>query len=543
MHSEKHSNTVSISNREILIVDDNTVLRSLISEYLENLGAQVTQAENGQIALKIVTQKQFDVIISDIKMPVMTGVTFMQNIPALNKDSVKIIMSGEASIEDVILSFKEQIDEFIMKPFPSMEIIRQAIERQLLKHHLRTDLLFKNRIVKHYNEILQFLVSNSDLKKTFQFVYHSIQKLIPIGQMELLIFDLSQEILTKKYMINDKKLDCLAHNSTKPKLLNLIKDMDDNLSNAMIKKFCKENSELFFKDALHNKMKSSITFPLVVKKRIYGFISFFSNQTSSISKQNEYILKGIVPEISVSVERAIYQGQLYEENYLLRSTTQELNNQLLAQQDALIFSLAELAEKRDNETGKHLLRIQAFTKTIAEALFKDVDSFDIGYGEIDIKQIIEIIEKSSTLHDIGKVGIPDSILLKPEKLNNKEFKTLQQHTLIGAKCLKNASDKVYNNNFLKVSMDIAYSHHEKWNGKGYPDGKKGEEIPLPARIVAIADVFDALRSPRCYKHSWRFQTVCNHIEKEKGKHFDPEIVDAFITVKDKIEEIYTQLKD
>ena len=380
MHSEKHSNTVSISNREILIVDDNTVLRSLISEYLENLGAQVTQAENGQIALKIVTQKQFDVIISDIKMPVMTGVTFMQNIPALNKDSVKIIMSGEASIEDVILSFKEQIDEFIMKPFPSMEIIRQAIERQLLKHHLRTDLLFKNRIVKHYNEILQFLVSNSDLKKTFQFVYHSIQKLIPIGQMELLIFDLSQEILTKKYMINDKKLDCLAQNSTKPKLLNLIKDMDDNLSNAMIKKFCKENSELFFKDALHNKMKSSITFPLVVKKRIYGFISFFSNQTSSISKQNEYILKGIVPEISVSVERAIYQGQLYEENYLLRSTTQELNNQLLAQQDALIFSLAELAEKRDNETGKHLLRIQAFTKTIAEALFKDVDSFDIGYG-------------------------------------------------------------------------------------------------------------------------------------------------------------------
>ena len=115
--------------------------------------------------------------------------------------------------------------------------------------------------------------------------------------------------------------------------------------------------------------------------------------------------------------------------------------------------------------------------------------------------------------------------------------------MIGAKCLKNASDKVYNNNFLKVSMDIAYSHHEKWNGKGYPDGKKGEEIPLPARIVAIADVFDALRSPRCYKHSWRFQTVCNHIEKEKGKHFDPEIVDAFITVKDKIEEIYTQLKD
>jgi len=519
------------------------VLRLLISDYLESFGAKITQAENGQIALKLVTQKQFDVIISDIKMPVMTGVTFMQNIPALNKNSVKIIMSGEASIEDVILSFKEKIDEFIIKPFPSMEIIRQAIERQLLKHNLRNDLLFKNQIIKHYNEILQFLVSNSDLKKTFQFVYHSIQKLIPVEQMELLLFDLSQEILTKKYIINDKQLDCPTDNSAKPQLLDLIKNKNENLSNETIKHFCKENSKLFFMDALNNKMKSSITFPLIVKKHIYGFISFFSNKTSTISKRNEAILKGIVPEISVSVERALYQGQLYEENYNLRSTTQELNNQLIAQQDALIFSLAELAEKRDNETGKHLLRIQTFTKKIAEAYFKNMDSFDIGYGKIDIKQIIDIIEKSATLHDIGKVGIPDSILLKPEKLNNKEFKTLQQHTIIGAKCLKNAADKVYKNNFLKVSMDIAYSHHEKWNGKGYPEGKKGESIPLSARIVAIADVFDALRSPRCYKHSWKFKTVCNHINKERGKHFDPEVVDAFNEVKDEIEKIYTQLKD
>lgn len=190
-----------------------------------------------------------------------------------------------------------------------------------------------------------------------------------------------------------------------------------------------------------------------------------------------------------------------------------------------LLRLAKAGEYRDEETGNHVIRMARFARAIAEAM---------GVDETEC----ESIELSAPMHDIGKIGIPDQILLKPGKLSVEEFEIIKQHTVIGYEILRDSPSK-----YLKMGAEIALGHHEKYNGKGYPQGLAGEEIPLPARIVAVADVFDALSSSRCYKPAWRDQDALNLIISESGKHFDPKCVDAFLDQIDKIRAIRAALSD
>jgi PAS domain S-box-containing protein len=188
-----------------------------------------------------------------------------------------------------------------------------------------------------------------------------------------------------------------------------------------------------------------------------------------------------------------------------------------------ILGLAKLAEYRDEDTGAHLERIREYAKIIAEELAQTPK-----YKSYITPEYIGDLYFSSILHDIGKVGIPDSILLKPSRLTEDEFEIIKQHTVIGGDILRQVNSKVEGQSFLNVAMHIAYYHHEKWNGKGYPKGLKEEEIPLSARIVALVDVYDALTSKRIYKDAFSHEKAKEIILKERGEHFDPDIVDAFL---------------
>jgi putative two-component system response regulator len=184
--------------------------------------------------------------------------------------------------------------------------------------------------------------------------------------------------------------------------------------------------------------------------------------------------------------------------------------------------MACLAEARDNDTGKHLDRIRFYSKILATDLAKET-----GLPELTTA-FIDNIYLTSPLHDIGKIGIPDFVLLKPGRLDNHEFEIMKKHTTIGYNTLITAIGKYPNAEYLKMSAQIALSHHEKYNGTGYPDGLKGEEIPLCARIVALADVYDALVSKRVYKSAMPHETARSIIIEERGSHFDPIVVDAFL---------------
>jgi len=200
--------------------------------------------------------------------------------------------------------------------------------------------------------------------------------------------------------------------------------------------------------------------------------------------------------------------------------------------DVAIFALAKLAESRDCETGAHLERVQHYCRTLCQCLvtkekFKDV--VDAEY--------VRLIFQTSPLHDIGKVGIPDAILLKPDRLTPVEFEVMKSHTTIAATTLDAALQKFPGVAFLKMAKEIAESHHEKIDGTGYPYGLKGEEIPLCGRVMAVADVYDALVSPRVYKPAFPHEEAIELIKRGRGTHFDADVVGACLAVEDRFLEI------
>jgi response regulator RpfG family c-di-GMP phosphodiesterase len=215
------------------------------------------------------------------------------------------------------------------------------------------------------------------------------------------------------------------------------------------------------------------------------------------------------------------------ETELERRLQEALVNETCAQRTA-ILALAKLTEYRDNETGRHLERINQYTRFLALAL-----RGHSGGGQYLTEEYIDDLCLSSILHDIGKVGIPDNILMKPGKLNDEEFRLIQNHTLIGGDVLMETEKLNSGRTFLSIGKMVAYHHHEKWDGSGYPHGMRGDDIPLSARIVAIADVYDALMSERPYKRAFTHEQSVAIITEGRGAHFDPLLVDLFLSIEDR----------
>lgn len=204
--------------------------------------------------------------------------------------------------------------------------------------------------------------------------------------------------------------------------------------------------------------------------------------------------------------------------------------------DAIIFAMASLAEVRDNETGNHIYRTQHYVRALCEAAQPYYPA------ELD-GDMVETMFKSAPLHDIGKVGIPDKILLKPGKLDAEEYAVMQGHAELGRRAIEAAERRLGTSTFLSVARDIAYSHHEKWNGTGYPLGLAGAAIPLPGRLMAIADVYDALVSKRVYKDAMPHDEAVALIESESGAHFDPTLVSIFKAISPQFHEIHERFGD
>jgi putative two-component system response regulator len=200
--------------------------------------------------------------------------------------------------------------------------------------------------------------------------------------------------------------------------------------------------------------------------------------------------------------------------------------------------MASLAETRDPETGGHIKRTKEYIRTLAEYL-KSHPRFSHFLNN----ESIDLLYKSAPLHDIGKVGVPDSILLSHEKLTPDEWEEMKKHSVYGRDALLAAGAQLGENSFLRFAREIAYSHHERWDGTGYPEGLSGEEIPISGRLMALADVYDALISKRVYKRPFPHAKAVEIIEEDKGKQFDPDVVDAFLNLEDKFRTIALRFAD
>ena len=222
------------------------------------------------------------------------------------------------------------------------------------------------------------------------------------------------------------------------------------------------------------------------------------------------------------------QKELEKHNRHLERLVDEKLKELYSAQMATIYALACLAEARDYDTGAHLDRTR-FLGKILIARLRDSSP----YTQLIEDSFAETFHEALPLHDIGKVAVPDAILRKPGKLTPEEFEIIKTHTSVGAKTLQQVKDMYPENRFISMGIDIAHFHHEKWDGSGYPQGLKETEIPLAARIAALIDVYDALRSQRPYKDAYTHEKAEAIILSESGKHFDPVIVEAFMSVKEK----------
>ncbi|MDO5563497.1 MAG: HD domain-containing phosphohydrolase [Synergistaceae bacterium] len=201
-------------------------------------------------------------------------------------------------------------------------------------------------------------------------------------------------------------------------------------------------------------------------------------------------------------------------------------------QDNTIISFANVVESRDGNTGGHIRRTAAYVKVIADALSKNPK-----YAATLTPEYRQRLVKSAPLHDIGKISIPDAVLNKNGKLTDAEFGIIKTHPAVGLKMLREIMSGIDGDNYLSDAIDMAFCHHEKWDGSGYPNGLAGDEIPLSARIMAVADVFDALVSKRSYKEPFTLDKAEDIIIEGSGTHFDPDVVEAFKSVTDKIEAI------
>jgi response regulator RpfG family c-di-GMP phosphodiesterase len=266
------------------------------------------------------------------------------------------------------------------------------------------------------------------------------------------------------------------------------------------------------------------------------------------AQADDYIVKPFNHEELLSKVRVQFrlwdaQRQLSIAKEQLEIHTNELEElvevrtkQWTATQDMAVFALAYLTDSRDPETGIHLHRMRLYAQMIAEEL---ADSGP--YAAMVDQRFLEDLYRSSPLHDIGKVSVPDSILQKPARLMPEEFEEMKKHVVVGGQTLEMARDQVGPGTFMDMAADIARYHHEKFNGAGYCAGLKGEEIPLSARIVALADVYDAITSRRVYKPPYSPEDAREMILRDSGSHFDPVIVDAFLARFDDFRDIVSQM--
>lgn len=371
---------------------------------------------------------------------------------------------------------------------------------------------FYVNLIKMY----EIINTGGSIEDSLDYAYKSFKEFIPYNRVGLAMLDMNDTVYSFAVKADYKlKLDTgfsleLSNtslnkivNSNKPRIINDYKEyLKENPNSSTAKLLVSEG------------VRSSISYPLMANNIVIGIFFFSSKQPNAYTEDYLEHARLIANNISIAIEKFLIVDDL-----ILSSIT----------------GFAKLVEAKDSDTGLHIERMQNYSRIIAKGLsnlkkYKNVISY----------KYVDDIYKFSPLHDIGKVGIADGILLKPGKLTHQEFEVMKTHTVIGGDVLKKAYSKSNKSDrhYFDIGIEIALGHHERYDGKGYPYGLSGDNIPLSARIVMAADVLDALTSKRAYKEAIDIDTSINMMVDESGKMFDPDIISILLEYKSDILDIY-----
>lgn len=382
-----------------------------------------------------------------------------------------------------------------------------------------------NRLTQRINSLFGLtdrIYQATNLDEIIQYVYEEFNGLLPIDWVAMLRMDVSEDKMIVGHIYSDEE-HVLREGDVVPlthpvieEVLNQGKVISfDNLEQE-IEKY--QADDEFFINLARMKLKSLIVFPLSISGDESALLVFATHEQNAYRTSHRELLTNITSQVSHAFDRSIGMESLVI---------------------SAVEGLAKLAESRDPETGDHLVRMSLYSYILATELYES------GVYKGDLKSSYpRHVFHFAPMHDIGKVGIEDSILLKPGKLSAAEWIEMKKHPVIGADVLRRCESQVNKAGYsmFNIGIEIAEGHHEKFDGSGYPYQRKGEEIPLSARIVALADVFDAVTSRRPYKEAWPFDRALKLIADESGKHFDPVVVNAFNNALPKIMEVYDKHK-
>jgi len=465
-----------MNNIKILYAEDDIAIVQFVKIlFKKNNITKVTYAKNGKEALDLYKENSFDLVITDMIMPVMNGFELIEEIKKINNKQIFMMVTGLDNKEDLIKAIELRVNFFIEKPINPKKFT-QILNESISVINQRKELELSNLLLKQYKDAIDSstILSKSDTKGKITYINEQFCKISQYTYDELI----------------GKSHNIVRH-----------PDVDDKVFKDMWKTI---TSKKQWRGVFKNRAKDGSTY--IVDALILPILDI-----------NNEIIEYIAIRHDVT-ELELYKHDLQHQ---LSLAVQEIEDT----QKEVVFTMGAIGETRSKETGNHVKRVAEYSYLLA-----------ILSGQSEEQS--QLLKLASPMHDIGKVGIPDNILNKPGKLTAQEFGIMKTHSTLGYEMLKGSSREI-----LKTSAIVAYQHHERWDGRGYPNGLKEEETHIFGRITAVCDVFDALGSDRCYKKAWDLDKILDLFRDGKGTQFDPKLIELFFDNLDKFLLIRDKYKD
>ena len=465
----------------VLVVDDEKSICDIVSQYLRMKGYEVSCALSAESAIDIIKENSVDCVLSDIKMPGMSGVDLLKWVREYNRSLPVIVTTGFPALDTAIEALKLGAFDYLTKPF-HLEEIAEKIRRALVNKQLEEENLLFSKLVS-LHEVTKILASTYQIAELNHKVLDFSVKIAKADGGSLMFVDETSLLTLSEYTNN------------------LSKEFWEQGIFVAASRWVAENEEPFVMEETAGKklddfpplpgdVRSYIAFPLKTPQRTVGVLNLIRHKSKTpFSNVDLEIINVLASQASISIENV----KLYDnirDNYL-----------------KTIRAFALAVEAKDRYTHGHSENVMKYTVVLAKRL---------GLSDADI----ENVKYAGLLHDIGKIGVSELILNKPGRLTPTEFDDIKKHPSLGANIIADVP-------FLHPLVPLVLHHHEFYNGNGYPRGIKGEEIPFGARILAVADAYEAMTSDRPYRHSLSQQAAVDILVDGKGKQFDPHMVDAF----------------
>ncbi len=509
----------------VLIVDDDPRLMFILRAHLAAAGYAVSEASNAESGIAAAKSGKPDLIVMDVGLPGINGIEATRRLksdPTTEKIPI-IMLTGRSDTDHVVMALDAGAQEYVVKPFDVAELLarirtvhrlsktRQELDR--LNEHLVTEIDSRTsrlRTLYHFTRALNEAGTSNEI---LQLIVDAVKDVTGCQRISILLKD-----------EDGGHLSCHCATGIDPQLAKKIRvGINDGIAGKVFtsgRTYVASTYDSPDRTSDRYDSDSFVSTPLIAtsimtpEERI-GVLSITDKRGGKTFSSDEVeCIRSIADSGAIAIHNQMHRERLD------RSV------------EVLLMTVGRLAEYRDNETSKHLERVREYSRLLAEEL-----KIDSCYSDKITDETIENIYRAAPMHDIGKVGIPDYILCKPAKLTDMEYDIMKRHCQIGREVLQSAITRTGPVPLLQMCVDIAASHHERFDGKGYPDRLKGSEIPLAARILALVDAYDAITSKRRYKEATDHERAVAIIRKDAGAHFDPELIEPFLRCADRFDEI------